>query len=224
MALMEGDTNCRSRRRLTAARLREGVAALSVADKDLATVVARFGAPPLWSRRPGYATLVQIILEQQVSLTSAQATYNRLLQKFVEITPDRFAHLTEPQVRGAGITHQKAGYCLGIARQIADGTLDLRRIARSDDPTAHQQLVNIRGIGPWTAGIYLLMALGRPNIWPDGDLALASAAQQIKHLRQRPDIPQLRRLAQRWVPWRAVAARILWHHYLSTRGGSPVQE
>jgi len=87
MALMEGDTNRRPRRRLTAARLREGVTALSIADRDLATVVARFGEPPLWSRRPGYATLVPIILEQQVSPTSALATYNRLHQKFVEITP-----------------------------------------------------------------------------------------------------------------------------------------
>ena len=189
---MEGDTNRRPRRRLTAARLREGVAALSIADRDLATVVARFGAPPLWSRRPDYATLVQIILEQQVSLSSARATYNRLHQKFVEIIPERFAHLTESEVRGAGVTRQKAGCCVSIARQTAD--------------------------------LYLLMALGRPNISPDGDLAVASAAQQIKHLRRRPNVQQLRRLAQRWVPWRTVAARILWHHYLSTRGGSPVQE
>ena len=187
-----------SPRRMSRARLLDGVEALCAVDPDLAAVVAQFGPPPLWARRPGFATLVQIVLEQQVSLTSARATYNRLHQKFVEITPERFAHLTESQVRGAGVTRQKAGYCLGIARQIADGTLDLRRIARSDDPTAHQHLVNIRGIGPWTAGIYLLMALGRPNIWPDGDLALASAAQQIKHLRRRPDVQQLPDLIARY--------------------------
>ena len=79
--------------------------------------------------------------------------------------------------------------------------------------------MQIRGIGPWTADIYLLMALGRPDIWPDGDLALAAAAQQVKRLRRRPDTVRLRRLAAGWAPWRAVAARILWHHYLSTRRG-----
>ena len=136
-----------------------------------------------------------------------------------EVTPGRFATLTTAQVRSAGVTRQKTSYCLGIARQIVDGTLDLRRLGRADDDAARRRLVEIRGIGPWTADIYLLMALGRPDVWPDGDLALATAAQQVKRLRRRPDTQRLRRLATSWAPWRAVAARILWHHYLSTRGG-----
>jgi len=200
--LQQPTVNTHRARRLTRARLLDGVDALSAADPDLAIVVARFGPPPLWARRPGFATLVQIVLEQQVSLASGRATFGRLHDAWGEVTPERFAKLTTTQVRSAGVTRQKTSYCLGIARQIVDGTLDLRR-----------------GIGPWTADIYLLMALGRPDIWPDGDLALATAAQQVKRLRRRPDTERLRRLATSWAPWRAVAARILWHHYLSTRGG-----
>ena len=204
---------------MSRARLLDGVDALSAADPDLAAVVTRFGPPPLWARRPGFATLVQIVLEQQVSLASGRATFGRLRDAWGEVTPGRFATLTTAQVRSAGVTRQKTSYCLGIARQIVDGTLDLRHLGRADDDAARRRLVEIRGIGPWTADIYLLMALGRPDVWPDGDLALATAAQQVKRLRRRPDTQRLRRLATSWAPWRAVAARILWHHYLSTRGG-----
>ena len=208
-----------SPKRMSRARLLDGVEALSAADPDLAAVVARFGPPPLWARRPGFATLVQIVLEQQVSLASGRATFGRLRDAWGEVTAERFATLTTAQIRSAGVTRQKTSYCLGIARQIVDGRLDLRRLGRADDHAARRRLVEIRGIGPWTADIYLLMALGRPDIWPDGDLALATAAQQVKRLRRRPDTARLRRLATSWAPWRAVAARILWHHYLSTRGG-----
>ena len=199
-------------------RLLDGVEALSAADPDLAAVVTRFGPPPLWARRPGFATLVQIVLEQQVSLASGRATFGRLRDAWGEVTAERFATLTTAQIRSAGVTRQKTSYCLGIARQIVDGTLDLRRLGRAADDAARRRLVEIRGIGPWTADIYLLMALGRPDVWPDGDLALATAAHQVKRLRLRPDTERLRRLATSWAPWRAVAARILWHHYLSTQG------
>ncbi len=208
-----------SPKRMSRAQLLDGVDALSAADPDLAAVVTRFGPPPLWARRPGFATLVQIVLEQQVSLASGRATFGRLRDAWGEVTPGRFATLTTAQVRSAGVTRQKTSYCLGIARQIVDGRLDLRRLGRADDDAARRRLVEIRGVGPWTADIYLLMALGRPDVWPEGDLALATAAHQVKRLRRRPDTERLRRLATSWAPWRAVAARILWHHYLSTRGG-----
>jgi DNA-3-methyladenine glycosylase II len=196
----------------------DGVDALSARDPDLRAVVTQFGPPPLWARRPGFATLVQIVLEQQVSLASARATYGRLRDTWGDITAERFATLTAAQVQSAGVTRQKAGYCLGIAQQIIDGSLDLRRLGRADDEEVRARLVEIRGIGPWTADIYLLMALLRPDVWPDGDIALVTAAHQIKRLRRRPDTQRLRRLAASWAPWRSVAARILWHHYLSTRG------
>jgi len=203
--------------RLTRDRLCAGVAALAARDPRLATVVARFGPPPLWARRPGFATLVQIVLEQQVSLASARATFERLRAQVGEISAASLAPLPEARVRAAGVTRQKASYCVGLARLVAEGRLDLRAIGRLDDTSARDRLMAVRGVGRWTADIYLLMALRRADVWPDGDLALATAAHEVLRLRRRPETARLRRLAAGWRPWRAVAARILWHHYLSTR-------
>jgi DNA-3-methyladenine glycosylase II len=205
--------------RLTRARLLDGVDALSSMDPDLARIAERFGPPPLWGRPPGYATLVRIILEQQVTLASAKATFDRMRQTFGEVTPERIASLSAAEIQTAGVTRQKASYCLGLAQQLHSGAFDLTALGRVDDREVRRRLVAIRGIGAWTADIYLVMALRRPDIWPDGDLALATAAQQVKRLRKRPDDARLRRLAAPWAPWRAVAARLLWHYYLSTRGG-----
>jgi len=204
--------------RLTRARLLKGVDALCAVDPDLARIAEQFGPPPLWGRAPGYATLVQIILEQQVSLASAKATFGRIRHAFGEVTSERMASLSPADIQTAGVTRQKASYCLGLAELVQSGALDLRSLGRADDQEIRRRLVDIRGIGTWTADIYLLMALRRPDIWPDGDLALATAAQQVKRLRRRPDDKRLRALAARWTPWRAVAARLLWHYYLSTRG------
>jgi DNA-3-methyladenine glycosylase II len=213
------ETGAASSRRLTKARLQEGVDALCAVDPDLARIAERFGPPPLWGRAPGYATLVRIILEQQVSLASAKATFGRMRDTFGEVTSENMASLSAADIQTAGVTRQKASYCLGLAQLIQSGALDLRSLSRADDREVRRRLIDIRGIGTWTADIYLLMALRRPDIWPDGDLALATAAQQVKRLRRRPDDTRLRALAARWAPWRAVAARLLWHYYLSTRGG-----
>jgi len=208
-------------RPLTRDRLLQGVAELCDRDEDLAHVVDRFGAPPLWARKPGFATLVRIVLEQQVSLSSAQATYERLRAELGSVTAQLVAQLEVADLRALGITRQKADYCSNLARLIVKGELDLRQIARADDNTARQRLCAIRGVGPWTADIYLLIALRRPDVWPDGDLALTEAARRIKRLRKRPTAERLRRITNRWKPWRAVAARMLWHLYLSERNRGP---
>ena len=206
------------RKRLTRARFLEGVAALAAADRQLGRVVERFGPPPLRTRKPGYAALVQIVLEQQVSLASGRTTFARLRDACGgEITPEAVAGLAPPAFRAAGVSRQKAGYCEEIARRILDGSLDLKALGRADDDAVRKRLMDIRGIGPWTADIYLMTALGRPDVWPEGDLALAAAAQAVKKLRERPDARRLREMAVGWAPWRTVAARILWHHYLSER-------
>jgi DNA-3-methyladenine glycosylase II len=204
-------------RQLTHRTLYLGVRDLCRRDPDLAAVVRRHGAPPLWGRRPGFATLLRIVLEQQVSLQSARAIFQRLRERVGEVTPERVGGLGEPGLRRLGFTRQKAAYCDGLCRTILAGTLDLHVIARSEDAGARAALLAIRGIGPWTADIYLLMALRRPDVWPSGDLALAEAARQVKRLRSRPSHPALARMAERWAPWRSVAARVLWHHYLSSR-------
>ena len=204
-------------RQLTNATLRIGTDALCVRDPDLAAIVHRFGTPPMWGRRPGFQTLVRIILEQQVSLAAARTMYLRLMRRVGQITPVSITALGAAGMRRLGLTGQKAGYCHELAARIRAGELDLSAIARANDDVGRQTLLGIRGIGPWTADIYYLMALRRPDVWPHGDLALASVVSSIQGMRSRPDAASLTRMAERWSPWRSVAARILWHHYLSSR-------
>jgi DNA-3-methyladenine glycosylase II len=163
------------------------------------------------------ATLVQIILEQQVSLASGRAAYARLLCAAGRVTPRRVAALRDGELAGAGLTRQKSGYVRGIAQAIVRDELDLARIGTLEDDAARTELIKLKGVGPWTADIYLLMALGRPDVWPSFDLALASAMRQVKRLRTLPHPERQREISEEWRPWRAVSARLLWHHYLETR-------
>jgi DNA-3-methyladenine glycosylase II len=190
-------------------------------DRDLAAIVRTYGPPPLWGRRPGFATLIRIVIEQQVSLGSARALFGRLRDALGTVTPERLGQLGEGGLRALGFTRQKSAYCHGLSCLIRTGTLDLRRIARADDQAARAALLSLHGIGPWTADIYLLMALRRPDVWPSGDLALAEAVRRIKSLATRPTSHALESLAARWSPWRSVAARILWHYYLSSPRPAP---
>ncbi len=206
--------------RLTTRGLRTAVAALRGMDPALGASVARFGPPPLWAREPGFATLVHLILEQQVSLDSAQAAFDRLGTALGgTITPEGFIGLDDPALRRIGFSRQKTGYARELASAITAG-FDLDALMDLPDADARRALIGLRGIGPWTADIYLLMVLLRPDIWPQGDLALASAAAEILGLDTRPTFTELAEIAERWRPHRASAARIVWHHYLSVRGRS----
>src|SRR5712692_4604911 len=206
---------------LTDRSLAQGARALARVDPDLARVIGRHGPPPLWGREPGFATLVQIVLEQQVSLASGRAAFARLERAAGRVTPARVAVVTERQIRAAGITRQKATYVRGLARSIVSGELDVDAIGLLDDDAAHAELVKLKGIGPWSADIYLLMALGRRDVWPRHDLALASAMRDVKRLRSAPTPERQLEIAETWRPWRAVAARLMWHHYLSTPRRGP---
>jgi len=201
---------------LTIDTLAEGVAELSRRDPHLAAVVARHGAPPLWDRPPGFETLVQIILEQQISLSAGRAAYGRLERLAGAVTPERVAALSEADLRGAGLTRQKSTYIRDIARAIVAGEFDPAAVASLDDDEARAALIKLRGVGAWTADIYLLMALCRADIWPSGDLALVAAIREVKRMRTLPSPDRIGRITRAWSPWRAVAARVLWHHYLST--------
>ncbi len=204
-------------RPLTPTTLLRGVKELTARDGHLAGVAERFGPPPLWGRPPGFATLVRIILEQQVSLASGRAAYARLQAAAGRVTPGRVACLSEARLRRHGLTRQKATYCRGLACSIVDRKLSLTDLAHLDDRAGREILLQGPGIGPWTADVYLLMALRWPDIWPVGDLALAKSAQQVKRMPSTPSQEGLRRMARAWTPWRAVAARILWHAYLSSK-------
>ena len=202
--------------RLTQRSLLGATRKLAAQDPDLAVVVAAYGPPPLWAREPGFHTLIHIILEQQVSLASAKAAYDRLLVATGRLVPERFLALRNEELKTIGFSRQKTTYGRALAEAILDGRLDLALIETLDDAEAKTQLTAIKGIGSWTADIYLLMVLRRPDTWPSGDLAVAVAAQRVKRLRKRPTPERLQKVGEAWRPWRAVAARILWHYYLSS--------
>lgn len=193
-----------------------------MAEKDphLARIFERLGEPPLWGRRPGFPTLIQIILEQQVSLAAARTVYRRLNARLGGITPERIHDMRVSGLRDFGLTRQKAGYCFGLAARILDGTLDLARVARASDADGRAALLAVPGLGPWSVDIYYLMALRRPDIWPQGDLALAAALREVKELGARPTKEEQNAIAHSWTPWRSVAARMLWAHYLAAPGGT----
>jgi len=183
----------------------------------LAAIHATYGDPPLWRRDAGFQTLVHIILEQQVSLKSAKAMLVRLEAAIQPFTPLRFIELGDSYLRGLGMTRQKSAYVLHLADSIVNGDLSFERLARMSDEEARLVLTRVKGIGSWSADVYLLMAMRRADIWPAGDLALAVAMKELKGLESRPGPEELERLAETWRPHRAVAARMLWQYYLGKR-------
>lgn len=205
-------------RALTTRALATGTYLLAGRDRRLARIVDRLGIPPMWGRRPGFATLVHIILEQQVSISAARTLFRRLSERLGGIRPETVLAAGVEGLRGHGLTRQKAAYCHGLAERLLDGRLDLPAVARATDARGRAALLDVPGLGPWSVDIYWLMALRRPDVWPRGDLALATAMQDVLSLRVRPDHPRQARHAEDWAPWRSVAARLLWAHYLAERG------
>lgn len=200
---------------LTENSLLEAVQELAARDADLAEVAATLGPPPLWARPPGFPTLIYIILEQQVSLASAKAAFDRLQIAASPLTPQTFLRLDDPALHAVGFSRQKTAYGRILARAVLDGELDLPGLEALPDEEVRDALLRVKGIGPWTAEIYLLLALLRPDTWPNSDLALAQAVRRVKRLPVPPRPAELERLGESYRPWRAVAARLFWHDYLS---------
>jgi DNA-3-methyladenine glycosylase II len=190
---------------------------LAARDETLAAIHATYGDPPLWRRATGFQTLAHIILEQQVSLKSAKAMLNRLESAIQPFTPLRFIELGDDHLRRLGVTRQKSAYLIGLADSIVSGELSFTKLARMSDDEARLALTRLKGIGSWSADVYLLMAMRRADIWPSGDLALAVAMHELKGLQNRPRPMELEKLAEQWRPHRAVAARMLWQYYLGRK-------
>ncbi len=201
--------------RLTEDIYHKALSLLAESDVDLARILTTLGPPPMWQREPGFPTLIQIILEQQVSLASARAAFDKLLATVSPLTPAGFLELDDPSLKLIGFSRQKTHYCRELAKTIQGGQFDLQALEYKEDEIAKSELMLIKGIGPWTAEIYLLMALGRPDAWPIGDLALVNAVQKIKKLPLPPSREIMNQIGATWQPWRAVAARLLWHSYLN---------
>lgn len=189
---------------------------LAASDPDLARILKLYGFPPLWEREPGFATLVYIILEQQVSLASAKAAFTKLQATLGHITPDNFLSLSNAELKKIGFSRQKTTYAQLLAEAVLERQIDLDALHAMPDDEVRITLKQLKGIGDWTADVYLLMVLGRPDVWPRGDLALLVAMQKLKQLPARPTADEFALMGEPWKPFRAVAARMLWHFYLSS--------
>lgn len=189
-------------------------------DPALAAVIDRFGRPAVFRRPATFATLVLLILEQQVSLASAAAAFRRL-EEAGPVTPDFVLSLDDDRLRAVGFSRQKAGYARSLATAIVSGHLDLGRLDTLSDDTARTTLIELPGIGPWTADVFLLSCLGRPDIWPVGDRALQVGACEVLELDEIPSPALLNTIGDRWRPLRSTAAQVIWHDYLARRNRIP---
>jgi DNA-3-methyladenine glycosylase II len=194
-------------------RLAAALGVLAHQDVDLARALEEVGPPPPRSRPPGFASLLDIVLAQQVSTASHRAIAGRLMAAVGEVTPESILTLSEEALRGLGFSRQKAIYAHGLAAAVGERRLDLDALALRPDEVVLAELMKLKGVGLWTAEIYLMFCMHRPDVLPAGDLALRAAAGLIKRKRKRPEEAAVRRMGKAWRPWRSVAARLLWHYY-----------
>lgn len=197
--------------------LAAGCRCLSEAEPIFRHVHETYGTPPLWDREPGFATLLQIILEQQVSLASAKACYDKLAFRLGNVTPEGLLSLSDAELKAVGFSRQKTAYARNLSESVISRHIDLDELHHLPDAEVKAELVKLKGIGEWSSDIYLLMALLRPDVMPKGDIALHAAYQKLAGLDTRPASDEFIALAEKWKPFRSVAARLLWHFYLSER-------
>lgn len=190
---------------------------LAKQDEHMAIVLDKYGTPPLWDREPGFATLLKIILEQQVSLSSAKACYDKLALKIGDVVPEKILLLTDAELKTIGFSRQKTAYARYLANSVIGATVDLDSLHLLPDAEVKGHLIKLKGIGEWTSDIYLVMALLRPDVMPKGDIALHAAWHKLSG-EPRPSSDEFLLIAERWRPFRSVAARMLWHFYLSELG------
>jgi DNA-3-methyladenine glycosylase II len=190
---------------------------LAKKDKHLKNIIALHGYPPMWKRKPGFETLIHIILEQQVSLASAKAALNKLKEKTGALTPKKLLLLTDAELKACYFSRQKIIYARHLASAIVNRELSIRKIVLMEDDEIRTELKKIKGIGDWTVDIFLLMALQRSDIFPLGDLAVINSLKKAKRLPHHISREEILLLAEKWKPHRSVAAMILWHSYIKER-------
>ena len=190
---------------------------LASADPAMSRVLRSYGPPPLWARAPGFATMLHIILEQQVSLASANAAFRKLQLTLGEIRPETFLELSDEHLKTIGYSRQKTLYSRNLASFIVAQKFDFEHLTHLPDEEVRNYLKQLKGIGDWTADIYLSECLLRPDILPKGDIAMLEAFKVLYGLPKRPDHPYFEAATQHWRPWRSVGSRMLWHFYLCER-------
>ena len=191
---------------------------LAERDDALAFVLQRYGPPPLWARAPGFSSLVHMILEQQVSLASANAAFQKLKALIDPVEPATFLALSDETLRNIGFSRQKTHYCRTLAQAVDSGDFDFEQLHIMPDDAVRDEMKRLKGIGDWTADIYLSECLMRPDILPKGDIAMQEAFRVLNGLPKRPVHDDFVQATTHWRPWRSVGARLLWHFYLEVRG------
>ena len=190
---------------------------LAKKDKHLKNIIAQYGYPPMWQRKPNFETLIHIILEQQVSLASAKAALNKLKEKIGNITPKKLLELTDEELKACYFSRQKTIYAKHLAASIVNGELSIKKIVSASNDEIRSELTKIKGIGNWTVDIFLLMGLQRSDIFPIGDLAVINSLKKHKELPNNISREEILLLTERWKPHQSVAAMILWHAYIKER-------
>jgi DNA-3-methyladenine glycosylase II len=203
-------------------QLEQGVEALA-GEPVFRAILDRAGMPRFRRRRNGFATLLHIILEQQVSIDAAAAMHRRLAGLCRPLAPEPFLALDDATLRACGFSRQKMDYARRLAQAVASGVFDFDRLEGAEDNAVLADLIALKGIGRWSAEIYLIFALGRSDIWPAADLGLQLAIADCLGLDARPGERELRQIGDKWAPWRSVAACLFWQSYLHARGRAAPQ-
>ncbi len=184
-------------------------------DKIISEIYVQLGSPPDWQRDLGFITLCKIILEQQVSLESARAHYQKLHEFVGDFTPENILRLEDDEMRNCFISRQKAKYLRELSNAIISGELDLEEIHLLSASEIRQKLTSIKGIGNWTVDVYLMFALQEKDIFPIGDIAVVNALKELYEINSREEIL---RIAENWTPFRSLGTFFMWHYYLKKRG------
>ncbi|MEP6705545.1 MAG: DNA-3-methyladenine glycosylase 2 family protein [Acidobacteriota bacterium] len=203
-------------KRLTLRGLKLNAKTLASSCPRLALVYDKYGPPPLWDRPEGFQTLLQIILEQQVSLASAKACFDKLCRRVGDVSPKSLLGSTDSELRADGFSRQKTSYARHLAEAVTEERIDFEELNNMPDAEVKAELIKLKGVGEWTSDIYLLMAMLRPDVMPKGDVALHTAWHKLSG-DPRPTSNEFLVIAERWKPYRSVAARLLWHFYLSEK-------
>jgi DNA-3-methyladenine glycosylase II len=189
---------------------------LASADPDLSSIIKTYGYPPFWSRPNCFETLVNIILEQQVSLASALSALNKLKERLQELTPTRVLLLTDEEMRACYVSRQKSSYIKYLAEALLSRQLNLAELEDMPDDVVRTKLVALKGIGNWTADVYLMFVLQHANVFPIGDLAAVNALKRLKKLSATATRDEILKIASQWQPYRSIATMLLWHFYLAS--------
>jgi DNA-3-methyladenine glycosylase II len=190
---------------------------LAEKDEDLKQVLLEYGYPPLWRRKPTFETLIHFILEQQVSLASALAALNKLKSKEGKITPQKILALDDEELKSCYFSRQKIIYARCLANAVVKREISLSNLSTLADDLVREQFKKIKGIGDWTADVFLMMALHRCDCFPTGDVALMNSVRHIKKLPPQTTKEEILKIAKQWQPYRSVAAYLLWHAYIERK-------